>query len=375
MNILHVIPTLGVGGAERLMVVQLSALKKSGDTVAVAVLKGPFDLQLELEAAGIDVIRLPAHHRWNLISGARGVSRLAKDRKADVVHAHLYFPAIYVGLAHWFGILRARSYVTFHNLAYVPGANKSNWRLFIHRQLAKLVYSHGFTEMMGVSKAAADHYQQALNLRSVLVLHNPVDLADIDHNLEHLPEPELDAPPNIILPGRLVHEKGHKYLISALKTLKDRGIAYSATFAGGGPKQDDITEQVSQQDLAHEIEITGTLTHPEMIKRVGQATVVAIPSTYEGFGITALEAMAASRPVVATMVGGLPEVLGDPPTGVLIPPADPDALADALQTLLASPELRAKLGAAGRKRAETHFSVDTNAQNLRDIYTGTGNKV
>lgn len=370
MNILHVIPTLGVGGAERLMLVQLSALKQSGDTVAVAVLKAPYDLQLELEAAGIYVIRLSAHHRWNLIAGIKNISRIARERQAATVHAHLYFPAIYVGLAHWCGALGANTYATFHNLAYVPGANKSKWRLFIHRHLAKLIYARGFTAMMGVSKAAADHYKDALNLRSVLVLHNPVDIADVDRILEQLPEPDTSAVPNIILPGRLVHEKGHRYLIAALQLLKDRGVAFTATFAGGGPMQDDITEMVSQQDLSHDVEITGTVTHEEMIKRVGQATVVAIPSLYEGFGITALEAMAARRPVVATTVGGLPEVLGSPETGLLIPPADPQALADALEKLLASPGLRETLGAAGRKRAETQFSVAANAQRLRDIYTG-----
>ena len=121
MKVLHIIETLARGGAERLLVMLLPELARQGHEVAVAVRSAPYDLQPELEAAGVPVIRLPKRHRWNLIAGARDIARALPE--ADILHAHLYFPAVNTALARLFDLTRARTFVTFHNLAYA-GANR-----------------------------------------------------------------------------------------------------------------------------------------------------------------------------------------------------------------------------------------------------------
>jgi glycosyltransferase involved in cell wall biosynthesis len=100
----------------------------------------------------------------------------------------------------------------------------------------------------------------------------------------------------------------------------------------------------------------GFVPHDELQRLYARAAVVACPSRREGFGVACLEAMAHGRPVVATPVGGLRDLVVDGETGVVVPPRDPAALRAALQRLLGDPELRRRLGAAARRRAEERFS-------------------
>jgi glycosyltransferase involved in cell wall biosynthesis len=100
----------------------------------------------------------------------------------------------------------------------------------------------------------------------------------------------------------------------------------------------------------------GFVPHDELQRLYGRAAVVACPSRREGFGVACLEAMAHGRPVVATRVGGLLDLVVDGETGIVVPARDPAALRSALERLLGDPDLRRRLGEAGRERARTHFS-------------------
>jgi len=103
----------------------------------------------------------------------------------------------------------------------------------------------------------------------------------------------------------------------------------------------------------------GFVPHHELEGLYARAAVVACPSRREGFGVACLEAMAHARPVVATDVGGLRDLVVDGKTGLVVPPRDPVALREALERLLADRELRCRLGGAARERAREHFSWDT----------------
>lgn len=354
MKALHVIDSLGRGGAEQVLLTILPELARQGCACAVAVRRGPYDLAPELEAQGIPVHHLPETHKWNLAQQARNIARVARQMQADVVHAHLYFPAVSVAVMRHLHLHPARTFVTFHNMAYA-GANKTGPGLWLKRTLARWLYPRGYDGMFGVSRAVADHYGQALGLTGIAVSHNPIALPTA---IPVLPGPV--SGPRLVVPGRLVPEKGHQDLIQALTRLK---TPISVVFAGGGP----LRETLSQ--AAPSVQITGTLTHEQMLGQIGLADLVVIPSRYEGFGLTALEAMALARPVIATRAGGLPEVLGD--TGLLVPVGDPVQLARAIQTLLADPDHCKRLGAAGQARAFGQFSAPVIAARLLAHYHGT----
>lgn len=350
MKVLAVTDLLGRGGAEQQLLTILPALRDLGCQAELAVMRPPYDLQPDLEAAGIPVHHLPTGHKWNLPARARALARLARERKADVLHAHLYFPAVTLATCRLLGLHSGPAFVTFHNLAYA-GANRAGPELYAKRWIASALYRRGIDQTLAVSQAVAKHYHQALRIEKPVVLHNALPLP---------PSPVL--PPQrdvlrLVVPGRLVREKGHEDLIQALTMLRTQ---VEVVFAGGGPLHEDLARQ------APDIQITGKLTHDQMMAQIADADLVVIPSRFEGFGLTALEAMALARPVIAAQVGGLPEVLGE--VGVLTPAGDPVALASAIDALLDDPERRLRMGQAGRKRAQEHFAPPAIAGRLLSMY-------
>ena len=148
---------------------------------------------------------------------------------------------------------------------------------------------------------------------------------------------EPAEPPEVLFVGRLSAEKGILELVQAADGMK-------LVVAGDGPLRERVPGAL------------GFVPHHELGPLYERAAVVAVPSHREGFGVACAEAMAAGRPVVASAVGGLLDLVVDGETGLLVPPRDVPALRAALERLLADEELRRKLGAAGRERAREHFS-------------------
>jgi glycosyltransferase involved in cell wall biosynthesis len=151
--------------------------------------------------------------------------------------------------------------------------------------------------------------------------------------------PSPADPPEILFAGRLSTEKGILELLEAAKGLP-------LVVAGDGPLRDRVPDAL------------GMLPHEELVPLYGRAAIVACPSHREGFGVVCAEAMAHGRPVVASAVGGLLDLVADGETGLLVPPRDPAALRAALLRLMEDGELRGRLGAAGRERARTNLSWD-----------------
>jgi glycosyltransferase involved in cell wall biosynthesis len=151
---------------------------------------------------------------------------------------------------------------------------------------------------------------------------------------------EEDSPPHVLYAGRLSPEKGVLDLVAAADGLP-------LVVVGDGPLRDQVPQAI------------GFLANEELQGRLARAAVVAVPSHREGFGVVCLEAMAHGRPVVASAVGGLRDLVVDGETGLLVPPRDRDALRTALERLLADSALRQRLGGAARERARTAFSWDS----------------
>lgn len=368
MKVLHVIESLGVGGAETLLVNLLPELQSQGDEVTLAVMRGPFDLRPALESQGVRVVVLQARHRWNLIGAARELAALVRSGEYNVVHAHLYFPAVVTALSRRLGLHRAAQVVSFHNLAYAPGVNKAGAGLRWRKRLAAALYPRGFDAMLGVSAAVARHYEQALGLRGVQVQYNPVPRAVAERTVLAAETAGGQDVFSVMIPGRLVHEKGHSDFLQALALLRAQGRKLSVTLAGHGPIRPALERQIGQLGLDDCVSITGPLAHRQLLDVVQAADLVVVPSRFEGFGLTALEAMALGRPVLATTAGGLPEVIEHGASGWLVPAQDPAQLAQAIGQLLDDPALRQRLGTAGRLRAQQHFSLQAVTARLRDIY-------
>jgi glycosyltransferase involved in cell wall biosynthesis len=241
--------------------------------------------------------------------------RAARSIEADLLHAHWLS-------AGWVAMRTGKPY-----LVQVWGTDVELGRRLPN--LARRVLCRARL-VIAASSALADQ-ARILGARDVRVIPSGVDLpAEIGEEAD---------PPEVLYAGRLSPEKGILELVDAA-----RGM--NLVVAGDGPLRPRVP-------LAQ-----GFVPHDELRRLYARAAVVACPSRREGFGIACLEAMAHARPVVATSVGGLRDLVVHGETGLVVPAGDPRALRSALEQLLADRELRRRLGAAGRERARRHFSWD-----------------
>jgi glycosyltransferase involved in cell wall biosynthesis len=242
--------------------------------------------------------------------------RAARRVDADLLHAH-WLPA------GWVAARTGLPYVVQVWGTDVELARRAPW-------LARSVL-RGARLVIAASTALADS-ARSLGAREVQVIPSGVDLpAEIGTEAE---------PPHVLYAGRLSAEKGVLELVAAADGLQ-------LVVAGDGPLRKRVPGAL------------GFVPHDELLRLYDRAAVVACPSRREGFGVSCLEAMAHGRPVVATNVGGLRDLVVDGETGLLVSPRDPAALRAGLQRLLGDEELRRRLGAAGRERARERFSWAT----------------
>jgi glycosyltransferase involved in cell wall biosynthesis len=241
--------------------------------------------------------------------------RAARRVDADLLHAH-WLPS---------GWVAART-----GKPYVVQVWGTDVELAQHApRLARRVLA-GARLVIAASTSLADS-ARLLGAREVRVIPSGVDLP---------PEVGEEAEPlEVLYAGRLSAEKGVLELVGAAQGL-------NLVVAGDGPLRPQVPGA------------RGFVRHDELQGLYARAAVVACPSRREGFGVACLEAMAHARPVVATGVGGLRDLVVDGETGLVVPPRDPAALRAALERLLADPELRRRLGSAGRERAREYFSWD-----------------
>ena len=192
------------------------------------------------------------------------------------------------------------------------------------------------------------------------VLHMGVRLP-ADRRRAEPPEPPL----RVLVAARFVEKKGHVHLVDAVARLKERGIAVQVDLAGDGPLEPEIRRLVAERRLADDVRFLGTVPHARLVEELGGRRwhVSVVPSVVtptgelEGIPVSLIEAMAVGVPTVGTETGGIPELLGGG-AGLLVPPGDPKALADALGGLAGDPARWAELADRGRARVEEAFSVE-----------------
>jgi glycosyltransferase involved in cell wall biosynthesis len=266
--------------------------------------------------------------RWALVPGflasfARAARRAARD--ADLVHAH-WLPSGAAALA------TGKPFVVQLWGSDVELARRAPRvaRAVLRRARSAVCPSNALAEDAG-----------RLGAREIAVIPSGVDLP---------PEVGPEAnPPEVLYAGRLSPEKGVLELVEAARGL-------NLVVAGDGPLRAQVPEAL------------GFVPPEELARLYARAAVLACPSHREGFGVACLEAMAHGRPVVASAVGGLLDLVVDGETGVHVPPGDVPALRAALERLLGDRELRRRMGEAGRRRAAERFSWDAVTRQTVDLY-------
>jgi glycosyltransferase involved in cell wall biosynthesis len=263
---------------------------------------------------------LPAM-QWNFRRAAR-----AAATGADLVHAH-WLPSGAVALA------TRKPYVLQVWGTDVEIARRLPW-------LARPIVRRAALVIAPSSALAAE--ARRLGAREVRVIPSGIDIP------EAVPDP--DEPPHVLFAGRLSSEKGILELVEAADGLP-------LVVAGDGPLRERVPSAL------------GMVPHDELLRMYSRAAVVAVPSRREGFGVVCAEAMAHGRPVVASAVGGLLDLVVDGETGLLVEPGDVSGLRAALERLLGDEQLRRRLGAAGRERVREGFSWESSTAATIAAYT------
>ncbi len=173
----------------------------------------------------------------------------------------------------------------------------------------------------------------------------------------------------LIFVGRLVTNKGLTVLLRALEQLNTSPLKpeLQLTVAGDGPDRQAFEQQVDDLGLAGQVSFTGPCSPEAVAALLADADIFVLPSFAEGVPVVLMEAMAAELPVVTTNIAGVPELVADNESGLLVAPTDVDGLANAVIRLAADPALRAQLGSAGRKKVLSEFDSDTEAGKLAEL--------
>lgn len=184
-----------------------------------------------------------------------------------------------------------------------------------------------------------------------------------------LPMPDADRP-EIICVARLSEEKGHFVLLEALQQLAAEGVNFACTLVGGGPLEDEIRADVEKRGLQNHVTLDGAQPPDAVRGYYERASVVCLASFHEGIPVVLMEAMATQRPVVATAVGGIPELIRDGENGWLVPSKDPSALAEALKQALTNSDEAQKRAAAGYQSVDTEYRVERSAERMVRLFRG-----
>jgi glycosyltransferase involved in cell wall biosynthesis len=187
-----------------------------------------------------------------------------------------------------------------------------------------------------------------------------------------------DGPLSIVCVASLIEVKGHRYLVEACRLLRERGISFVCHLIGEGRERSRLTAQIADAGLQDKVLLEGARPRADVVRMVREADVIVLTSAptrrgaREGVPVALMEGMACGLPVVASGISGIPELVDDGRTGFLTPPREPRAVADALERLARDPELRRRLGAAGREKVQREFDLHTNAARLIQMFLAHG---
>lgn len=351
MRILVVIPTLGYGGAERLLVTLLPRLKEIGYDIKVCIFSTPDDLKDELLKCDIEVVNLKLSHRWSFLEALLKLHKEIKEFKADILWGHLYF-----------GILYARVISLFHpaikvisHLHYnisTDSLKKGLWysfRNWIFDKTHKLDFV-----TVAVSYSTKRDYEDFFNWRDIEVIYNVIDTKAIDKALKSRVDSSYldDFEDTVLIVGRLHESKGHRYLIDAIYRLKmEYALTPRVIVAGDGYLKEELLRKIRDLGVKEQFIFTGNLEQKELFSIMSLVDVVVVPSLFEAFGIVALEAMYLQRATITTNIDGLKEITSDREDTIQIKPESVDELKDALALLLRDKTLAKRLGENAKLKA------------------------
>lgn len=376
LKVLHLIETLGSGGAERLLHTNLRHFDAGEiESRVVSVFSRGDYWKEQIEGFGVEVKSLDCSSFSDISSGVRKLRRELKGDKPDVIHTHLWTANVIGRIA---GRLSGVPVISsIHNPEYEPEATTglSSIKLFAARQIDKWTARFCCTRMIAVSNYVRESAYRRIGfpLDKIDVVYNPIDTAERSPDISKgVLLTDIGLPPDAVLilnVGRVAPQKGLIYAIRGMKIVAGKMPNVHLLHVGAQDNSDYLAAvevEIERSGISHNVHLIGERRN--VADFLQAADLFVFPSLFEGLGIALAEAMAAGLPCVASDIRPLDEFVTSGVNGVLVPPENADAIAEAVIDLLSSPEKRKAMGVAARETALAMFQPEPAARRLSKIY-------
>jgi glycosyltransferase involved in cell wall biosynthesis len=360
LNVLHLIETSEPGGAETVLAYIASNLDTDRYRSIVCVLEDGW-LTDHLSSLGIPHVMIENRWSYDPVFLFK-LLRLIRREKIDLIHSHEFMMTVYGSLSA--RLARIPHVGTIHGKVYYPDRQR---RVRMLRMAAGLC-----SRLIAVSDDLNRFLTTLLSVRSgkIETLYNGIDLEKyrsvglLEESRERLGLRDMSIVLGTV--GSLFEVKGLPYLLEAIARLRNKYPRLSLLIAGEGNREDSLKTIANQLELGNTVRFLGFRDDiPDILQAVD---IYVCSSVSEGLSLSILEAMAMSKPVVATDVGGNPELIADGANGFLVPAKDPVRLADAIAELINSPERRLEFGTKSREVVENRFSLERMVRDYEKLY-------
>lgn len=321
IKVLHIIHTLEIGGAEKLLLSTVAEMKKKMN-VKICSMYGNDELYDSFKSLNIEIFRLNFRSKFNPLIIWK-IYQLIKLTRPDLIHTHLFFATFY-------GMITA-------NLCRVPVIvtehNESNWQSKnILLKIANRFNARNCTRMIAVSNKVKSTLIERSKVHSskITVINNCISI----QNFNHKKGESRSYPDNELIIGtvaRFDFRKGIDVLLNAIAYIKPQVNEVKCILVGDGKEKAHLRQLVKELNIEKNVEFAGM--QEDILPFLKKMHMFVLPSRTEGFGIAILEAMAAGCPIIASNVGGIPEIIENEVNGLLVQPDDNIALANAILRL------------------------------------------
>lgn len=355
MNVLHVVNSLEVGGLEK-FVLSLSNNYIKFVNCYFVCLSNEGELYSKSQNNMFFINKNDGLSLKPIIE----IIKLVKKYKIDLIHTHNQAPQLYGALAGFFSNVKVVHTKHGRNEPHLPRRVKlDKFSSFLTRAIVP------------VSADAADVCIKVIgiNPKKIHLILNGIDTVNFMPGPTGVLRSMVHCKADYALIGivaRLSPEKDHVTLIEACSILRSKGLLFRLAIIGDGPRKTELVALVKQLDLLEEIHFLGT--RHDVASLMADLDLFVLSSTTEGVSLTLLEAMSCGIPIVATNVGGTPEVVVDGTTGYLVPSKNPEALAERMSDILLDSNLGKRMGRAGRERVVDKFSIKETAGSYLKLY-------
>lgn len=369
MRILHVIPSLGIGGSQRLALDLIAALAETGMEQHLCVL-GRKENTYSGYTQKSSVVYLEYSGNYRSLSETRncasGLCNEIRRTSPDIVHSYMWLGDVLGAYAAWRTKTPHLSHIVDRR-RFLEAQTPSSW---IRKVVTLWLFRRARTRFVAVSDACRKYfaYHAGYTADRIAVAWNSIPLEPYTRCMTTDVHKRNNGIIGIGFAGRLVGEKGLGYLLRALAIMSQRPLRpYEVRIVGRGTLRPDLEKMTEDLKLREHVRFEGTVD--DMPGFYGGIDIFVVPSVAaEGLPTTILEAMASNCAVIASDVGGAAEAICHNESGIVIPPGEEKILADALTELVEDDSLRRRLAAAGRIRVEALFNIKTMARSIHDVY-------